>query len=424
VITVASPAPLASAAPGDGTGCGYGTGGPFADTLCWIDMSGYNDATARSVDGQLLSATLPGGYTVEFTVRTSGTRGIVPSVFPTWDFGAAVGKYIYLSTPGQPALYQTTGQGAAGTTIALTNISVTDSGDNPVRGWRFVGVDAEATADSESITFSSNVPVSTLATYVPAGATNGCQVNVQQIDANTVNCTGTNVGSVYGTVLVGATEPSTFTQTMTVGNGASREGVAFAFQSSTISLDVAVADRADADDSFGVEVVSPESAVVGAATTGADGAAGTGDLVVLPRVDGSSYALSVTAGTGTDLASYDASWSCTRDGEPDASLGAAGGATIDVSPDAGERIACTVALATVSAPPSSTTTTTTNDPGATTSTTVAATGTTSTTIGTSGTLPATGSDGARPLALVGLALVAGGGLLLVLLRRRTIATTP
>jgi len=357
----------AAAAPGDGVGCGYGSGGPFADTLCWIDMSGYVDATARSGAGQQMSVTLPGGYTVNFTVRTSGTRNIVASVFPTWDYGAAAGKYIYLSTPGSPALYQTVGGGAAFTTIALTDIAVTDGGGNAVRGWRFIGVDAEATADSESITFSSNVAVSTLATFDPPGVNNGCQLNVVQVDANTINCTGAAGGDVYGTVLVGATEPSSFSQTMTVGNGASREGVAFAFQSSTISVGANVASRVSPSDSFEVSVISPESQVVGTNGTGMTDTASTGDLVVLPRVDGTSYTLREVAGAGTDLSAYDLSWACTRNGVADPSLTATGVASITVSPAAGDAIACVVTNAVDPTPdttvPTTASTTTTRPSG-------------------------------------------------------------
>ena len=342
-------APVASAAPSGPVGCGYGTGGPFADTLCWIDMSAYNDGLARGA-GQPMSVNLPGGYTVAFTVHTSGTRGVVSSIFPTWDYGAAVGKYIYLGTPGQPALYQSTGFGAETTTITLSDIAVTDASATPVHGWRMVGVDAEATANSESITFSSNGPVSTLATFTPPGGQNGCQVNVQQVDANTITCTGSAIGDVYGTVLVGALEPSSFSQTMTVGNTVSREGVAFAFQSSTVAARAVVTGRAAATDSFNVIVMSPEEKAVGAASTGASDSASTGDLVVLPRIDGSGYLLMATGGPGTDLSRYQIAWACTRNGVADPTL-VAPAASIAVSPQAGEAIACVATLSVAAAVP-------------------------------------------------------------------------
>lgn len=332
-------------------GCGYGTGGPYADTLCWIDMSGYGGGT------QAMSVSLPGGYTVEFTVSSSGTRGIVPVAFPAWDYGAAIGKYIYLDTPGQPALYQTIGNGAGSTTIELSDIVVTDATDTPVHGWRIVGADAEATADSESITFSSDGTLSTLATFAPPGSQNGCQMNIDQIDANTIECTGTNIGDVYGTALFSATEPTSFTQTMTVGNGVSREAVAFAVQTSTITSTVALqTDRIRPSDSFRVTTVSPEATIVASADTGSGGSASTGEQIVLPRVDGSSYTLAVTPGdVSSSLEGYTFTWVCTRDSELDPAL-ASSSTSILVSPAAGEAIDCTALVsAGAAAPPPLTT---------------------------------------------------------------------
>ncbi|WP_246127773.1 hypothetical protein [Amycolatopsis rhizosphaerae] len=40
VVSGASPASAQTAGP---VGCGYGTGGPAASTLCWLDMSAYNE---------------------------------------------------------------------------------------------------------------------------------------------------------------------------------------------------------------------------------------------------------------------------------------------------------------------------------------------------------------------------------------------
>lgn len=347
VVGIVERSGVASAAPVGAEGCGYGTGGPFADTLCWIDMTDYDYALSSGA-GQPMSVELPGGYTVDFTVRTTGIRPVVASAFPTWTFGdgegAPVGNRIYLDTPGQPALYQTTGAGDA-TTIELDDIEVRDAGGNSVSGWRLVGVDAEATDITESITFTSSGPVSVLATYDRDGeATNGCQFTVEQIDANTIRCTGSGIGDAYGTLLVGATAPTSFSQTMTVSNFVSREGVAFAIQTSTIDLGVQVDSRHEDSDSFTVAVVSPEDAVVGGGDTGTSGGASTGALVVLPRVDGSAYTLRISGGDGTDLGDYGTSWSCTRDGATDPSLAVTGVDSIEVSPSAGEEIACTVVV--------------------------------------------------------------------------------
>jgi hypothetical protein len=336
-----------TAAADEPIGCGYGTGGPFADTLCWIDMSAYAGGT------QEMSVNLPGGYTVSFTVSSSGTRSIVPVAFPAWDFGAAIGKYIYVDTPGQPALYQSIGAGAGSSTIELSDIVVTDAADNPVHGWRMVGADAEATADSESITFSSDGPISTLATYAPPDSQNGCQMHIEQIDANTIECTGTNIGDVYGTALFSALEPTSFTQTMTVGNGVSREAVAFAFQTSTLAADVRVlGERVSPSDSFRVSIVSPEGTTVASADTAASDRASTGTQLVLPRIDGSAYTLEVTPGPGTSLSAYQVGWNCGEVGAVRPALLVIGSSTT-LTPEPGVALECNFAVeaARAGAPP-------------------------------------------------------------------------
>jgi hypothetical protein len=341
LVAVLATTGVASAAPIGADGCGYGEGGPFADTLCWIDMTEYDDTTARTPAGQPMSVELPGGYTIEFTVRTSGTRTAHSNVFPTF-VGAPVGNQIYTGTPGMPALYQTQASGDAFTTISLTDIVVTDSQGTAVHGWRFVGVDAEATFSSEDITFSADVPVSVLASYDPPGITSGCQKNVQQLDANTIKCSGTSDASGgYGTLLVSATEPTEFTQTMHVNAPFAAEAVAFAIQTATIEFNKAVAGRVAPTDSFTISVETAEGAVVGSADTGAANSATTGTLVVLPRVDGGTFTLRETGGAGTNLARYHTDWRCSVGGGPNAPV-AYDVFAIDVGLHEGHSVACTV----------------------------------------------------------------------------------
>jgi len=152
---------LAQATP---QGCGYGTGGPKATTLCWIDMSGYVDATARSVGGQAMTVTLPGGYTISFTVTSRGNpagtqRAVGPTVLPNNGTASYLGNFAYVGTPGKPALYTATGPGATTTTLTLSNIQVRDASGQAVGGYAFVGADAENTNNAESITWTSDKPI-------------------------------------------------------------------------------------------------------------------------------------------------------------------------------------------------------------------------------------------------------------------------
>jgi hypothetical protein len=116
--------------------CGYGTGGTQAATLCWLDMSAYNFTQSSSAAGQPMTVSLPGGYTIGYTVTTRPIaprpfNSLNPVAFPTWP-GAYNGNHAYTATPGKPALYQT-GNGP-GDLVTLTNISVTDSTGAPVSG--------------------------------------------------------------------------------------------------------------------------------------------------------------------------------------------------------------------------------------------------------------------------------------------------
>ena len=103
-----------------------------------------------------MTISLPGGYSISFTLKVSG--GPVKAVaFPTYS-GAYLGNGAYTGVAGKPALYQT--QSGTTTTAALSNISVVDSQGNPVTGYSFVGADAESTDTTESITWTSDQALS------------------------------------------------------------------------------------------------------------------------------------------------------------------------------------------------------------------------------------------------------------------------
>src|SRR6478752_6037708 len=71
IVLLASAQALAQAP----VGCGYGTGGNEASSLCWIDMTGYDDTQARSPAGQPFIISLPGGRAVTFTASTRDVPG-------------------------------------------------------------------------------------------------------------------------------------------------------------------------------------------------------------------------------------------------------------------------------------------------------------------------------------------------------------
>ncbi len=327
------------------SGCGYGSTGAQAGALCWLDMSGYNQSLADGAAGQAMSVSLPGGYTISFTIRTGPFNGktynpVAPTAFPTWS-NAYLGNRAYIGTPGKPALYATGNGGAA--TVTLSGISVKDAAGTTITGgYGFVTADAETTNASESLTFGSNVPLNAISTSTAQYPY--CGGGLTGLGTTTVTCQGANnagTSGAYGALVVQANAPSTISASMVNGG---KQGVAFALVVSQIQLTKTVVGRINPTDSFNISVTSPEGTVLGAASTGTANTATTGQLTVLPVTGGGAYTLSETAtpGTPTVMANYTQSWSCTNNGATSPSLPSGGGTSKTVIPAPGDAIACVV----------------------------------------------------------------------------------
>jgi hypothetical protein len=132
-------------------------------TYCWLDLSTYVDATARSASGQNFSFTLSDGATLTFNIKTSGSTTTAITA-PSWS-GAAVGNTAFLSIPGKPIIYQT----AAGTTtVTISSILITPPfGVAAISAYAFVAADAESTNNGESLSFATNGGNWTLLDAVP-----------------------------------------------------------------------------------------------------------------------------------------------------------------------------------------------------------------------------------------------------------------
>ena len=314
-VVTAAPRP-AAAAPTAAT-CSFATAGsaPFARTLCWFDLSGYNAAVAGSAAGQSMTVALPGGYAISFTLKVTGGAA-APNAFPTFS-GAYLGNKAYTGVAGKPALYQT-GSGTT-TTASLSAISVVDANGNPVTGYSFVGADAEATDSGESITWTSDQPLSLISTIGNA-CVNGTMLT--GLGTTTVKCSSNVSSTKTGTAILAAEHPSILSQTMV---GAGKQAVAFGVLVSTVQLTKTVASRINPTDAFAVNVSSSTGSVLGSANTGTTGTATTGQLTVLTGAGGEDYTLAESATSGL-LSDYRQAWSCTRNGVIDPSLpsGAAG----------------------------------------------------------------------------------------------------
>jgi uncharacterized repeat protein (TIGR01451 family) len=340
-VMTATPTGASAATP---VGCGYGTGGIQATTLCWLDMSSYSYALSTAPAGQPMTVSLPGGYTISFTVTTrpSGalpTSTLNPTAFPTYG-GAYLGNHAYTVTPGQPALYQNQ-NGPRSDVVTLTNISVTDSSGAAVSGYGFVVADAESTDNGESTVYNSNVPFKQLSTSTAQYPY--CGHGLTGVGTPTVTCVGGQTGGLSdGAIVLQADTPSQISATL---NGGGLQAVAFAMVTSKLTVGKAVVGRVKPTDSFDLTATSPEGTVIGSASTGAGNTATTGPLTVLPRTNAAVYTLSEagTAGSGTLMSDYSQSWSCTNAATDSTTpLPSGAGTSVQVSPAPGDDITCTV----------------------------------------------------------------------------------
>jgi hypothetical protein len=124
-----------------------------------------------------------------------------------------------------------------------------------------------------------------------------------------------------------------------------RTGFAFAIMTSKITLDKTVNGRVSPGDSFDLSLTSPESTVMGSASTGTGDSASTGGITVLPRTNGAVYTMSesATPNSGTDLSAYAQDWTCTNASVSSTTVLPSGSGTRQtVSPQAGDDITCTI----------------------------------------------------------------------------------
>ena len=280
-----------------------------------------------------MTVKLPGGYTITFTLNTTGGP-VHPSSLPTYG-GAYLGNNgHYTGVAGQPALYQTNDRTTSKAT--LSNIIVINAQGKQVSGYSFVGADAEATDAGESITWTSDSPLDLISTIG-----NACDSGAGLTGTGTpaVKCASSQSSTKTGTAILAALHPTTISQQM-VGSG--QQAVAFGVLVSTVRLSKVVASRVNPTDSFRVRIVAPNGSVAGSADTGTGNTATTGEVNVLNSQTGDSGLLVETATSGL-LSNYDISWSCTRNGKSDPTLPSGpGGPGASTSVAVGDAVDCTI----------------------------------------------------------------------------------
>lgn len=200
------------AAPAMAASCGPATGQGSApadySTYCWLDFSTYNDATARSSAGQNFVFNLPGGATLSFNVKASGTN-MAAVASPSWS-GAAFGYAAFNGIPGRPVLY---GTGTGTSNFSFTNIVLSVNGATNVP-YALVAADGESSNSGESLKFTTNGnPWTQLAQMSNGGA---IYPTLTGVGTGTVTETGVD-GTVGSYAFATTGSPTTITTTMVNG---------------------------------------------------------------------------------------------------------------------------------------------------------------------------------------------------------------
>src|ERR1700685_2836696 len=257
------------------TGGSYAAGtGTFAQSLWWLDFTGYN--TSSVLLPQALSFTLPSSAgTLSLSAQVSAGMALVAE--PAWSGGGAFGHGAYNGITGTPLFYWLT-QAGTGTT-ALTNMSVKDASGN-ARTFVFYAADGENTDPPETITYASSAAWKLVDTVNYYALFNG---NVPSVTGNgtaTVVETGVTAGDGnYNASLVFAATNPTHVSTSYTGN----EATLFAIALPPVTFNVVINGRVSASDQFTAALgyTSPATSLKSVTSTGAASSITTGTISVI-----------------------------------------------------------------------------------------------------------------------------------------------
>lgn len=330
-------------------GCGYGSGGEFDTTICWIDMSDFDQAVATSPAGQPMSIELTPDYTMSFTFRftpgADGFRVLEGTAFPTYDL-APIGNTAYTGTPGMPALYQQVdaGTGFSGDlgTLTIEDLTVNGPSGEVVDGYGIVMADAESTNREEGLTFSSDQPIELLTTATMPDALPACGQELSGLGTTSVTCRGdTQGGAAVEEIVLFADSPTTASIGFLDRTANARQAVAFGILTAKVGMTKTVEDKQADTDSFGLSIEDNLGTVVESASTDGGDSGTIAPHNVLSSVDGRVYTFAETAEGDTDLSAYTQAWECTNHGDA-VTLASDTGTSQEVPVRLGDDISCAV----------------------------------------------------------------------------------
>lgn len=282
-----------------------GTAPASWQTYCWLNLTNYNDTTARTASGQNLSFALPDGSVLSFNARVTGGTGTAYNAVtsPSWT-GAAVGNTAFIGIPGRPALY-TAGTGTR--TITISGITIVPPAGATASVFSFVVADAESSNENESLRISTNGGAWQLLDTVPP-ISGGTFPTISGVGSSNVTITG--VSGTVGAHILGSNSPSTVTVETTAGG---LQGVMFAVRFASIRVQATILGaRISGSDQFNYQIVANGTGAVAAG--GVTSGGGNGPFTIPPLVMSAGLPLSLrttmATGSASTLAQYATTLTC------------------------------------------------------------------------------------------------------------------
>ncbi len=282
-----------------------GTAPASWQTYCWLNLSNYNDTTARTASGQNLSFALPDGSVLSFNIRVTGGTGTAYNAVtsPSWT-GAAVGNTAFIGIPGRPALY-TAGTGTR--TLAISGITIVPPAGATASVFSFVVADAESSNENETLRMSTNGAAWQLLDTVPP-ISGGTFPAISGVGSSNVTITG--VSGTVGAHILGSNSPSAVTVETTAGG---LQGVMFAVRFASIRVQATILGaRISGSDQFNYQIVSNSTGTVAAG--GATSGNGNGPFTIPPLVMSAGLPLSLrttmVTGSASTLSLYATTLTC------------------------------------------------------------------------------------------------------------------
>ena len=280
---------------------------------CWLDFSGYSDATALSGSGQNFSFTLPDLSTLSLTLKTEkvsnmASPAVITKTVPSWT-GSAFGNTAFLGIPGQTIIYS--GQNGSTVKVTLSNITVkAPTGGTGIAKYAIIVGDGESSNGGENLVLTTNGEAWTQLAAIPNGIGNSLFPTLSGTGTKTVTETG--VGGTVGSYVFGSFNNPTQISAQFTGSGL--QGFIVGVRYASISVVSQITGvRYNAPDQFTYSVKTTGGVTMTSGVTA--GTALAGEPASLPTV-AASYPFVVdqamAAGSTGTLANYTVSLSCTN----------------------------------------------------------------------------------------------------------------